>query len=213
MTETQTQDQIPTSCWQQPTNQIAPSVWSLWDSESQRRSTQHRPSTTGEKNRQVTTTVVGCRPSSHTYREVNGLLRIAASSQAGRSQQAVDPVGHPTLEPQVSLDDPAFPIINKDFSLFRDNCSSAFSPSSPAPPGLYSRWRPSLRSGRTAMNPAESAPSPRGPDVQQKSKGQTTCSMGPPEGEPGPHTHPRTAIFVRTFPAITSSTFLTLSQP
>lgn len=143
-----------------------------------------------EEPRQVTTTVVGCRPSSHTYREVNGLLRIAASSQAGRSQQAVDPVGHPTLEPQVSLDDPAFPIINKDFSLFRDNCSSAFSPSSPAPPGLYSRWRPSLRSGRTAMNPAESVPSPRGPDVQQKSKGQTTCSMGPPEeclkGNPAP---------------------------
>lgn len=124
--------------------------------------------------------------SSPTYGEVKGHLRIAASSKAGRSQQAVDPIGNPTIKPQVSLDDPAFPIIDKDLSLFTDKCSPAFSPSSPAPPVFYSRWRPSLRSGRTVENPAESEPSPGGPDVQQRSKGQTTHLME--RAEDRPHT-------------------------
>lgn len=114
----------------------------------------------------------------HTYLEVKGHLRVAASPEAGRSQQAVDPVRHPAVKSEVSLDNPAFPIIDKDFSLFRDKRSAAFSAPSPPPAVFHSRWRPSLRSGRTAVNPAESEPGPGGPDVQQKPKGQTTYFRG-----------------------------------
>lgn len=53
------------------------------------------------------------------YREVKGCLFITASSEAGRSQQTVDPVGNPTVKYKVSLNDPTLSIINVDFSLFK----------------------------------------------------------------------------------------------
>lgn len=50
---------------------------------------------------------------------VKGGLFITAPSEAGRSQQAVDPVGDPTVEDEVSLSDSTAPIVNKDLSLLK----------------------------------------------------------------------------------------------
>jgi len=55
------------------------------------------------------------------YLEVKGCLFITASSKAGRSQQAVNPIGDPTIKDEVSLNDPTLSIIHKDFSLFKDS--------------------------------------------------------------------------------------------
>ncbi len=54
-----------------------------------------------------------------TYLNVEFGLLITASSEAGRSQEAVDPVGDPTVKDQVSLNDSTVPVIHKDFSLFK----------------------------------------------------------------------------------------------
>lgn len=51
------------------------------------------------------------------YREVERLLLITASSEAGRSQEAVDPVANATVKYEVSLDDPTVPVVDEDFSL------------------------------------------------------------------------------------------------
>lgn len=49
--------------------------------------------------------------------EVKGRLCVAASSQTGRSQQAVDPVGHPSVEAEVPLKDATRSIVHEDLSL------------------------------------------------------------------------------------------------
>lgn len=61
------------------------------------------------------------------YLNVKGRLFITASSEAGRGQQAVDPVGDPTSKDEVSLNDPALSIINKDFSLFKEETARSVS--------------------------------------------------------------------------------------
>lgn len=58
------------------------------------------------------------------YREVKRLLLIAASTEAGRSQEAVYPVGNATIKYEVSLDDPTLPVIDKDFSLVNKKTTS-----------------------------------------------------------------------------------------
>lgn len=58
------------------------------------------------------------------YREVERLLLITASSEAGRSQEAVDPVGNATVKYEVSLDDPTLPVVDEDFSLVNKKTTS-----------------------------------------------------------------------------------------
>lgn len=55
------------------------------------------------------------------YLKVKGRLFITAPSKAGWSQQAVDPVGDPTVKDEVSLNNPTLSIIDKDFSLFKED--------------------------------------------------------------------------------------------
>lgn len=61
------------------------------------------------------------------YLKVKGRLFITASSKAGWSQQAVDPVGDSTPEDEVSLHDPTLSIINEDFSLFKEETTGSTS--------------------------------------------------------------------------------------
>lgn len=58
------------------------------------------------------------------YREVEHLLLITATSEAGRSQEAVDPIGNATIKYEVSLDDPTLPVVDKDFSLVNKKTTS-----------------------------------------------------------------------------------------
>lgn len=85
------------------------------------------------------------------YREVERLLLVTASSEAGRSQEAVDPVGNATVKYEVSLDDLTLPIIDEDFSLVKKKTTSwttdlAVSGSASLRPPQYSRCLPSPHS-------------------------------------------------------------------
>lgn len=55
-------------------------------------------------------------------------LFITTTAEAGRSQQAVDPVGHPPAEYEVSLNDPTGSTVNVNFSLYRGAMVSAKDP-------------------------------------------------------------------------------------
>lgn len=57
----------------------------------------------------------GCEVRSH--RKVKRFLFVAASSEAGWSQQAVDPVDDSCFEDEMSLNDTRRPVIDEDLSL------------------------------------------------------------------------------------------------
>lgn len=100
------------------------------------------------------------------YREEEGPLVVAAPPQAGRSQQAVDPVGHAPIEQQVSLDDATRPLAHQDLPLTNQRKQGWVSSeevggqgrsSAPPPQGTcHSPSGPAHRSGRTARSPEES---------------------------------------------------------
>lgn len=60
------------------------------------------------------------------HRKVKGSLFIAASSEAGRSQEAVDAVGDPRVKDEVAPNDATRPAVDEDFPLFRGQSLSAF---------------------------------------------------------------------------------------
>lgn len=58
------------------------------------------------------------------YRELECLLLITASSEAGWSQEAVDPVGNASVKYKVSLDDPTLAVVDEEFSLVNKTTTS-----------------------------------------------------------------------------------------
>lgn len=56
--------------------------------------------------------------------EVKGRLFVTASSQTGRSQQTVDPVGNPSTEDQMPLNNATLSVVDENFSLFNENSRS-----------------------------------------------------------------------------------------
>lgn len=139
---------------------LGPLVWTLRDSERLTRGNLYSSSTTKKKKPQRNTCVymsvmwlwsLGVSRVWQTvskvriYLKVEGRLFITAPSEAGRSQQAVDPVGDPTVKDEVSLNDPTLSVVHKDFSLFKKKKQ----PDQQAPSGVSSSSSASVSAGLT----------------------------------------------------------------
>lgn len=100
---------------------------------------------------------------------------VAASSQAGWSQQTVDPIRDPTVEDEVSLNDATLPIADKDLPLFNSDTSVQTDEQLRLVAALSDlQCCLCCHRQRRAGSPAGSEWSPDGPDLQRTSGfGQT----------------------------------------